>query len=59
MIIKEILFVMSLFVAFTLCLFFVLWVLEYDIERKDRFGIIVGEIILIVLVSILVYSALM
>ena len=57
--IKEILLLMSLFVAFTLCLFFVLWVLGYDIERKDRFGIIVGEIILIGLISIPVYSALM
>lgn len=57
--IKEILFLMSLFVVFTLCLFFVLWVLGYDIERKDIFGIIVGEIILIGLISIPVYSALM
>ena len=57
--IKETLFTMSLFVAFTLCLFFVLWVLEYDIERKDIFGIIMGEIILIGLISIPVYSALM
>lgn len=57
--IKETLFIMLLFVAFTLCLFFVLWILGYDIERKDRFGIIMGEIILIGLISIPVYSALM
>lgn len=56
--IKETLFVMLLFVAFTLCFFFVLWVLGYDIERKDKFGIIIGEIILIGLVSITVYIAL-
>lgn len=55
---KAILFVMLLFVAFTLCFFFVLWVLGYDIERKDKFGIIIGEIILIGLVSITVYIAL-
>ena len=56
--IKETLFTMLLFVAFTLCFFFVLWVLGYDIE-KNKFGIIIGEIILIGLVSITVYSALM
>lgn len=57
--IKEILFIMSFFVAFTIGLFFVLWVLGYDIERKDRLRIVVGEIILIGLISIPVYSALM
>lgn len=51
--IKEILFIISLFVALTLCLFFVFWVLDYGIERKG-----IGEIILIGLISIAVYLAL-
>lgn len=51
--IKEILFIISLFVALTLCLFFAFWFLSYGIQRKG-----IGEIILIGLVSITVYLAL-
>lgn len=55
---REILFGMFLIVGLTVCVFFVLWVLGYDIERKDRFGIVIGEIILIGLISVMVYSVL-
>lgn len=48
---KDVSLVIFMFVAITVCLFGVLWVLGYDIERRDR-------LILILLVSFMVYRIL-